>query len=203
MKVPIGKKMWYHRTGDPTEVVISSHGCRYEDDVEMVDLADYLPGTTVHFVVPDGVPAGFVVRQGLGGGMPRESTHSTEIEPVFYDYYLSKFQKSSVKSNPGRHNPNTSISGLETYEGIQMAIDNRLAKGGPDTRAYWLAQNDKYRREGHFTLVDDFVNRGVITIRSGGRFKQQQIRLSQVIAEVQAFEESIRTFWCLFCRVKY
>jgi hypothetical protein len=46
----------------------------------------------------------------------------------------------------------------------------------------------------------DLVKRGVISVRSGGRFSKQEMLLSEVIREAQTPPYSFTTFWCLFCR---
>ncbi len=205
MKVPLGRKLWLHESRDPREVVISSHGCRDGNVLEQKNVTSYLPGTTVHFVVEDGDPAVFPIRQGLQGSMPKIATHTEKSNPLFYDYELSKFQADSHTKLGNRHNPAQNPAAIESYKDIQGLIDNRLEKQRTDwyASAFWYGQNKKNREQGFTAGIDDFVNRAVITIRSGGRYSKQVVMLSEVIKEAQAYNPAMLTFWCLFCRVIY
>lgn len=192
MKIAMGKKLWLHKIGEPAEVVISSHGCRDGDDLQTFSLRNYLPGTTVKFVVPDGTPSGILLRQSVDGGFTWFSTHSYEGNDVLWDYYLNKFQGE-------RHG-----SPQETYASILDAMNsNKNKRENPQIRAWTQQQNEKKIAEGGASLsgLVDFVDRGVITIRSGGRNKKQAVLLSEVIREAQTPPFQFTTFICNFCRV--
>ena len=194
MKTELGKQLWLHTEGEPTEIVVSSHGYRDRNDPRTIDLNfGYLPGTTVYFLVEDGVLSGQRLPQTIEGAVRRDLMHTQDHGSYLFDYSLRKFQKSK-HGDGGRH----SEGAQETYKIIGQQIDSNI-----------LSHTDEYRRAkrqrtiakyGHDQLVPDFVNRGVISIRSGGRFKQQEVLLSDVIKAAQTDPWSFTTFWCLFCR---
>lgn len=199
MKVALGKKLWLHYVGNPNDIIISSHGCRYADKMETFDLKSYLPGTTLKFVVPDGVASTVKLTQSIDGGNPVYTTYSYDNNPILFDYYLSKFQESHIKSRRYRHNQ----QGLsESYADIAYKLGQKSQiLADPALIEKQKTRNEKDERDGFQGLVKDFVSKGIITIRSGGRFSQQEVLLSEVIRAAQTPPFFFTTFVCNFCRV--
>jgi hypothetical protein len=194
MKTELGNKLWLHTEGQPEELVISSHGYRSRTDPKTFSLASgFMPGTTVYFLVEDGVASGQRLPQTLEGKVRTDLMHTTNYAPYLYDYALQKFQESS-HGDGNRHTPNAQ----ENYKIIGQQINSQTQTiNDPRRRAMRERDQKKYPD----IPAGDFVNRGVITIRSGGRFRKQEVLLSEVIRAAQTPPYSFTTFWCLFCRV--
>jgi hypothetical protein len=190
MKEAMGKKLWLHRVGQPTEIVISSHGCRDGDDLKTINLREFLPGTTVKMVVPDGTSSTLMLKQSVNGGSPIFTVYSYDGTAILFDYYLNKFQGE-------RHgSPN------ETYAAILDCLGTRAGNlSNPEYLERQAKKNEKEIAAGFPSMVVDFVNRGVVTVRSGGRFSQQQVLLSEVIRAAQTPPFQFTSFLCNFCRV--
>ena len=190
MKAALGRKLWLHRVGQPTEVVISSHGCRDGDALKTINLREFLPGTTVKMVVPDGNSSTLMLKQSVNGGSPIFTVYSYDGRAILFDYALNKFQ--------GERHGNSN----ETYAAIIECIGRKAGNlENPQYLERQARKNEKEIADGFPSMVVDFVNRGVITIRSGGRFSQQQVLLSEVIRAAQTPPFQFKSFLCNFCRV--
>lgn len=200
MKSELGGKLWLHTDGPADEIVISSHGYRDRDVPSMFTLADYLDGTTLYFMVPDGDPSGVTLNTVVYGQGRKNLRHTKAEKPNVYDYYLQKFQTSSHKKREGRHAPNGDASALESYGTIAQSVTSQKNYSTPGQfQDYRQTQIDKYGSE-YPTGAGDFTPRGVITVRSGGPYSQQAVRLSEVIRLAQTPPHDYRIFWCNFCR---
>jgi hypothetical protein len=218
MKQALGKKLWLHTNGTPTELVISSHGHRYGDRPRTISLQQgYRPGTTVYFMVEDGVPSSQRLEQVVEGAAPRNRVHSTNSSAYLWDYVLTKMQASSGRKSD-RHSPGS--GSIERYQDIDDLLLRKLETinapanfprskaNTPEGAALYTASKRKNEILGDIAQRGpgaaggkDLVNRGVISIRSGGRFKQQEVWLSDVIKAAQTPPYDFRVFYCLFCRV--
>jgi hypothetical protein len=193
----MGNKLWLHTDGgDPDEIVISSHGKRSRLKPRTFSLRDgFLPGTTLYFLVEDGVLSAQRLPQTLEGKARRDLMHSADHSAYVYDYSLRKFQASS-HGDGNRHTPNA----LECYKVIGQQVGSQsLTISDAQRRARREKDMVKYPGPGPLG-GGDLVKRGVISVRSGGRFSKQEMLLSEVIREAQTPPYSFTTFWCLFCR---
>ncbi len=218
MKVALGKKLWLHTEGTPSEIVISSHGMRYGDKPRSFSLRQgYLPGTTIYFMVKDGDPSSQRLEQVVEGAAPRDRVHSTDSSPYLYDYSLTKMQASSGRDRQ-RHSPG--VGSVETYHDIEDLLMRKaqtisappnfpLSEAAtPAGAALYAASRrrnaieaDIMKRGAGAEGAKDLVNRGVISVRSGGRNRQQEVWLSDLIKTAQTPPYAFKIFYCLFCRV--
>lgn len=200
MKQALGKNLWLHKVGEPQELVISSHGYREKDCTAMFSLESYLDGTTLYFMVEDRKPSSARLTQVVSGQGFRGLMHTKSNKSLVYEYYLQKFQKSTRRGHENRHSPEGSDDALESYDSIdQMMVSQNNYIENDEFRKYRQSQINKHGSEGT-DGAGDFINRGVITIRSGGPYKQQAVRLSEVIRAAQTPPLNYKIFWCNFCR---
>ncbi len=200
MKNNLGSKLWLHTDGEPEEIVISSHGYRDLDTPAMFSLANFKEGTTLYFMVPDGDPSVVNLNQVVYGQGTQLYKHTTTENAMVYEYYLQKFQKSSHSRRENRHAPDGDASALESYSTIAQSVTSQKNYSEPGPLHDWRQKEINKWGNDQTTSAGDFKKRGVITVRSGGPYSQQAVRLSDVIRLAQTPPYDYRIFWCNFCR---